>query len=265
MKTGSQRLLASLASMDRIAVAISGGVDSVTLATFAHRHHGQVHMLHAVSPAVPAEATGRVQALARQEGWRLSLLDAGEFRDPRYRANPLDRCFYCKTSLYGAIAGAAEGVTIVSGTNMDDLGEFRPGLNAARDHGVRHPFVEAGMDKTAVRALARELDLGDVADLPAAPCLSSRVETGIAIEPGQLAMVHAVERFVAQQLRPRTVRCRVRRAGLVVELDEASLAGLGVEAQRDLRESIRSMTGAGREVTLAPYRNGSAFVPNLPS
>lgn len=265
MTSGSRQLLASLASMDRVAVAISGGVDSVTLATFAHRHHGHVQMLHAVSPAVPAEATSRVAALARQEGWRLSLLDAGEFRDPRYRANPLDRCFYCKTSLYGAIAGAAEGVAIVSGTNLDDLGEYRPGLIAAREHGVRHPFVEAAMDKAAVRALARELDLGDVADLPAAPCLSSRVETGIAIEPGQLAMVHAVERFVAQQLRPRTVRCRVRRAGLVVELDEASLAGLGVEAQRDLRESIRSMTGAGREVTLAPYRNGSAFVPNLPS
>lgn len=265
MTGGAQRLLASVAAMDRIAVAISGGVDSVTLATFAHRHHGRVQMLHAVSPAVPAEATSRVQALARQEGWRLSLLDAGEFRDPRYRANPLDRCFYCKTSLYGAIAGAVQGVTIVSGTNTDDLGEYRPGLIAAREHGVRHPFVEAAMDKAAVRALARELDLGDVAELPAAPCLSSRIETGIAIEPGQLSMVHAVERFVAQRLRPRTVRCRVRRTGLVVELDEASLARLGVEAQRDLRESIRSMTGAGREVTLAPYRNGSAFVRDLPS
>lgn len=262
MKSSTQQLMAAVASMDRIAVAISGGVDSVTLATFAHRNHAHVQMLHAVSPAVPPEATSRVQALARQEGWRLSLLDASEFRDLRYRANPIDRCFYCKTSLYGAIAAAVESVTIVSGTNMDDLGEFRPGLNAARDRGVRHPFVEAGMDKKAVRALARELDLGDVAELPAAPCLASRVETGIAIEPEQLAMVHAVERLVAQQLRPRTVRCRVRRAGIVVELDEASLAGLSAEAHTALRDAVRSITGAAREVALAPYRNGSAFVRN---
>lgn len=260
MASSTHQLMAAAASMDRIAVAISGGVDSVTLATFAHRNHAHVHMLHAVSPAVPAEATSRVQALAQQEGWRLSLLDAGEFEDARYRANPIDRCFYCKTSLYGAIAAAAEGVTIVSGTNIDDLGEFRPGLNAARDHGVRHPFVEAGMDKQAVRALARVLDLGDVAELSAAPCLASRIETGIAVEPEQLAMVHAVERFVSQQLGPRTVRCRVRRAGIVVELDEASLAALSGEAHLALRDAVRSLTGGASEVALAPYRNGSAFV-----
>lgn len=260
MQSSTQQLTAAIASMDRIAVAISGGVDSVTLATFAHRRHGHVQMVHAVSPAVPPEATGRVQALARQEGWRLTVLDAGEFADERYRANPIDRCFYCKTSLYAAIGAAVQGLTIVSGTNLDDLGEFRPGLIAARDHGVRHPFVEAGLDKKAVRALARELGLGEVAELPAAPCLSSRVETGIAIEPDQLAMVHAVERFVARQLQPRTVRCRVRRAGIVVELDEASLAGLSVEAHAALRDGVRSITGPASEVALAPYRNGSAFV-----
>lgn len=265
MTGAPQRLAAAVASMDRIAVAVSGGVDSMTLATFAHRHHARVQMLHAVSPAVPPEATSRVQSLARQEGWRLSLVDAGEFGDARYRANPIDRCFFCKTSLYAAIAGAVQGATIVSGTNMDDLGEFRPGLLAARDHGVRHPFVEAGLPKEAVRALARDLGLGDVAELPAAPCLSSRVETGIAIDPGQLAMVHAVERFVGQQLQPRTVRCRVRHAGIVVELDEASLAGLTPEAHQALRDAVRSISGSASDVALAPYRNGSAFVRRLAS
>ncbi len=100
----------------------------------------------------------------------------------------------------------------MSGANLDDLGEYRPGLDAAREHGVRHPFVEAGFSKAMVRALARDLGLGAVAELPAAPCLSSRVETGIRIEPETLAFIHAVERLVGEDLTvtgaKSAVRCR---------------------------------------------------------
>ena len=88
------------------AVAVSGGVDSMTLAFIAHRHLGeQVSIFHAVSPAVPASATIRVQAYAAKEGWTLTILDAGEFGDERYMANPANRCFFCKTNLYGTLAG----------------------------------------------------------------------------------------------------------------------------------------------------------------
>src|SRR6056297_1585803 len=163
------RLDAVLDSSGRIVVALSGGVDSVTLAAAAHRRLGdQVTMAHAVSAAVPTLATARVHDLATAHGWRLVTLDAGEFEDPQYLANPVDRCFHCKTNLYDAIRARFpdEALTIVSGTNTDDLGDYRPGLRAAETAGVRHPFVEAGIDKATIRLLAAGLGLGEVAELP---------------------------------------------------------------------------------------------------
>jgi len=230
------RLESVLRQIGAAAVAVSGGIDSLTLATAAHRVlGGAVAMHHATSPAVPAEATGRTRALAAAEGWALDVFDAGEFDDPRYRANPHDRCFFCKTSLYGAVSRRTTR-TVLSGTNLDDLGDYRPGLAAARDHAVRHPFVEAAIDKAAVRALAA---------------------------PMELAMVHAAETLVAAALRPATVRCRVRAAGVVVELDEATLARLDPEAAEALRVRIAGLAreaGLARLVSFAPYRTGSAFL-----
>ncbi|HEY0525050.1 MAG TPA: hypothetical protein VGD08_16775 [Stellaceae bacterium] len=258
-------LRAILAAMPEIAVAVSGGVDSLTLSVLAHRTlgAGTVRMFHAVSPAVPPEATARVREIAGREGWLLSVIDAGEFASAEYRENPVNRCFYCKTHLYAAVRRHT-GMQILSGTNLDDLGEYRPGLDAAREHGVRHPFVEAGIDKRTVRAIARGLGLGDIAELPAAPCLSSRVETGIRIEAGLLALVHAVERLAAAELTPRTVRCRVRPGKLVVELDEASLTRLGGAERGRLAAAVEALAQEHgldpRPVSFAPYRTGSAFL-----
>ena len=252
-----------LRGMGPVAVAVSGGVDSLTLATYAHRTlGGVVQMFHAVSPAVPQEATSRVQALADSEAWDLKVIDAGEFDDADYRSNPVNRCFYCKTSLYGAVAPRTSA-QIISGTNLDDLGEYRPGLAAAKNYNVRHPFVEAGIDKIAVRAIARHLGLPDVAELPAGPCLSSRIETGIAIDPGMLKLVHAAERLVSTALTPRTVRCRVRAKGVVVELDEQKLAALDASRRESLSAQVGRLFSDGGfdyPVSLAPYRNGSAFL-----
>jgi uncharacterized protein len=258
-----ERLETVLSSLPAIACAVSGGVDSLTLATFAHRRFGdRVAMFHAVSPAVPDEATRRTQALAGREGWSLTIIDAGEFAVAQYRANPVNRCYFCKTSLYGAIRPATTA-QIVSGTNLDDLGEYRPGLDAAAEHGVRHPFVEAAIDKTTVRALARELGLPEVAELPSAPCLSSRIETGIGIDPAMLAAVHASERLVADRLQPSTVRCRVRATGAVVELDAATLAALDEPCRAALVAEITAVfaaRGFDLSVAFAPYRTGSAFL-----
>ncbi len=261
--TPAGRLREVLLEFPRLAVAVSGGVDSMTLATAAHRALGsRVTMHHATSPAVPGEATERTRALAAQEGWELDVFDAGEFDDPAYRANPVNRCFFCKINLYGAVAARTQS-PIASGTNLDDLGEYRPGLIAAKQHGVRHPFVEARIDKATVRHLASDMGLGTIAELPSSPCLSSRVETGIRIEAPMLAMVHAAENLVVKRLSPRTVRCRVRAQGVVVELDQATLAGLEDNNRQSLQDELGQMANAAgltQPIAFALYRTGSAFL-----
>lgn len=249
--------------MDGVVVAVSGGVDSMTLATAVGRMGmPTAAVVHAVSPAVPPTATERVRAYAKREGWRLTVLDAGEFGDERYRSNPVDRCRYCKRSLYAAIDGLGAGA-VLSGTNLDDLADYRPGLEAAAERGVRHPFVEAEVDKDGVRAIARTLGLADLAELPASPCLSSRVETGIRVEPELLAFVYRAEEAVREALTPRVVRARIRRDGLVVELDPDALGRLGGRVRRELERTLMALTPeryVPREVRFAPYVMGSAFL-----
>jgi uncharacterized protein len=250
---------AVLAGIGEVAVAVSGGVDSMTLAVVAGRRLGEhAEMVHATSPAVPPEATARVEAYAGREGWRLAIVDAGEFADPDYLANPANRCFFCKTNLYGTIAARTEA-TIVSGTNLDDLGDWRPGLQAAEARGVRHPYVEAGIDKAGVRALARALGLDDLAELPAAPCLSSRLATGIRVTADRLRLVHAVERLISRELAPRTVRCRLFHDGVAIQLDAEGLSRIRDSGAAPLRHAIEQMAGA-RAVRYEPYRMGSAFL-----
>jgi len=258
------RLADVLSSMEvSLAVAVSGGVDSLTLATFAHRvAASSVEAFHAVSPAVPEEATARVRRLAADQGWRLRIVDAGEFTDSTYLANPVDRCFFCKTNLYGCIARHTDA-QILSGANLDDLAEYRPGLEAAKRHSVRHPYLEAGVDKRSVRALARDLGLGALSELPAAPCLSSRVETGTAIRPQVLEAIHAVERSIAKDFPAATVRCRVRARGIVIELDPETLAAIAGQRQDKARaEAERAFAGIAPALGLSfePYRNGGAFL-----
>ncbi len=265
MKPGVAALERVLGKIGPVAVAVSGGVDSMTLAVVAHRVlGGSATMLHAVSAAVPADATERVVRYARREGWRLERIDAGELHDARYVANPVNRCYFCKTNLYATIAPlAGAGATIVSGTNTDDLGDFRPGLAAAAEHAVRHPYVECGIGKSTVRAIATRLGLDDLAELPAAPCLSSRVETGIAIDPTVLKAIDACERMVRNATGAATVRCRVRRAAVVVELDDVALSALDAPARAGLAGELdqrMAAAGVSRTVRFEPYRMGSAFL-----
>ena len=257
-----------LDALGPVTVAVSGGVDSMTLAVVAHRRSPErCNMIHAVSAAVPPQATARVRQQAHDEGWSLETIDAGEFADRRYLSNPANRCFFCKTNLYASMS-ALTAATLVSGTNTDDLGDYRPGLAAAEDHGVRHPFVEAGIDKATVRGIARHLALEGLAELPAAPCLSSRIETGIAIDPRVLPVVNDAERLIARTLSPHTVRCRVRNDGVVVELDEDTLAGAPPATLTALLEAIGDRfraIGTDAPVRAEAYRMGSAFLRDTAS
>lgn len=257
-----QALAAVVAALDRhprLAIAVSGGVDSLTLAHVATRHaRSVVTVYHATSQAVPHAARERVEAHAAANGWNLVVIDAQELADPRYRANPVDRCYYCKTNLYERIA-AITADTIASGTNRDDLGDYRPGLRAAAERAVVHPYVEAGVGKDGIYALARHLGLADIERLPAQPCLASRVETGIAIDPDDLAFIDAMEGALAAHLgREATLRCRVTHRGVVIELGEDELAQ---HAATVTEIASAQCARAGRQLAaVRAYVRGAAFL-----
>ncbi len=259
-----ERLQQIVESAPPLAVAVSGGVDSMTLALFVGRARSDCIMFHAISPAVPPRATQRVRLFAKKEKWALRKIVAGEFNDNNYVSNPYDRCFYCKMNLYAEIRKNTD-LLIVSGTNFDDLSDYRPGLTAADNHNVRHPFVEAGLRKSDVRSLARRIGTAELAELPASPCLSSRVETGIAIDANTLISVNTIEEWLANRFHTQTVRCRVRHDAITIEVDETCLRRLSASNRRLIRDKVlATLAQAGTEtaVNLSAYRMGSAFVAN---
>ncbi|MCS5643096.1 MAG: ATP-dependent sacrificial sulfur transferase LarE [Dehalococcoidia bacterium] len=178
-------------------VAYSGGVDSTFLAAVAHEVLGfNALSVTSRSPSVAPEELEAAIALARTRGWRHLVVDTNEIEDPRYLANDGRRCFFCKTELYthlGQVA-AAEGVTkVANGANTDDLGDYRPGMEAAKNFEVISPLVEVGMSKQDIRDISKCLGL-PTWDKPAQPCLSSRIPYGTVVSVGALAMIGKSEK-----------------------------------------------------------------------
>ena len=255
------RLEEQLARYSRLAVAISGGVDSMTLASVAYGVLGErVMLVHAVSPAVPVDASNRVRQHAQRLGWPLTIVEAGEFSDERYRSNPVNRCYYCKTNLYTRLRQVWDG-PVASGANLDDLGDYRPGLLAASEKEVVHPLVDAAIDKQMVRAIARHHRLDDVAELPAQPCLSSRVETGLAINAADLLFVHRIETYLSRVLGPGDLRCRITAGGVRMEIPEITRIAHAEQWDGLCRELEQRIIDDGRQFAgYENYRRGSAFL-----
>lgn len=253
------RLVAVLDTHDDLAIAVSGGLDSMVLAHVAHTHsRTAMTAVHAVSPAVPRSATERVQAHAAHHGWNLSLVDAHELDDPNYRENPVDRCFYCKSRLYLRIQ-TLTGLRIASGTNVDDLSDYRPGLEAAARHEVLHPFVESGLYKSDIYEIARLFGLRDLAALPAQPCLASRIETGIRVDGSALRFIETAEAALNDLLPDAgAIRCRITAKGVFVECERLPTGNDQSRVEQLLQtlcdEKCRSFAG------VRPYRRGAAFL-----
>lgn len=262
------RLTGILESMEGCVVACSGGVDSMLLATVAHRTLGD-HCLvvHAKSAAVPEADTARVKVFAAHEGWRLRLMTTGEFSDENYLSNPINRCYYCKRNLYAGLIPLAQlvsegdrGAFVISGANLDDLGEYRPGLEAASQYGVRHPFIEAALAKTDVRAICRALDLS-FAEIAASPCLASRLYTGTRVTPQRLAAVQFAETSLKQALGVQVIRCRLKKDRMLIEIQDEDRWRISEPVLTDLRRDAQAKYGFIRSIDVdpQPYRPGRAF------
>jgi uncharacterized protein len=200
------RLLAVLRGMHRVVVALSGGVDSAVVAKAAHLALGHLAIaVTADSPSVARRDLGDAKRIAFQIGIAHRIISTDEFASADYSRNDGSRCYYCKDELYDRLVAHYLG-TVVSGANVDDAGDYRPGLTAAAEHGVRHPLQEAGLTKADVRILARHWEL-DVWDKPASPCLSSRIAPGVQATPERTARIEAAEALLHEM---GLHECRVR-------------------------------------------------------
>ena len=197
LSTSREHLIELLHEFDSVLVGYSGGVDSVFLAKVA---------VDALGPGRVLAVTGKSDSLAswmegtaREVAARFAIpwleVETYEGADPRYAANPNNRCYYCKTELWARLRQVADerGLRILAdGSNADDIGDHRPGLTAGREHGVRSPLLEAGLTKAEIRTWSRELGLPTWSQ-PAAPCLASRIPYGLPVTPARLGQIEAAE------------------------------------------------------------------------
>ena len=255
------RLLEELAAMPSVAVALSGGVDSAVVAKAAALALGaNAVAVTADSPSVARRDLEDARRVATFIGIRHVVIATNEFANSDYQKNDGTRCYYCKNELYGHIERCLEelGVTVIcSGANLDDDGDYRPGLVAAAEHAVRHPLQEAGFTKADVRALARLWQL-PVADKPASPCLSSRIAPGVAVTVERTARVEAAETFL-RSLGITDGRVRLHEGELArIEVPLDDIARLGDDTTRE--NLVTTFAGLGfRYITLdlAGFRSGS--------
>jgi pyridinium-3,5-biscarboxylic acid mononucleotide sulfurtransferase len=239
----AESLVDFIRQFDGCIVAYSGGVDSAVVAKAAQLALGERALaVTGVSASLAAGELEAAQRIAAAIGIRHQTLNTDELSQPAYLQNAPDRCFHCKTELYTQLEREAArlGVcTIFNGANADDLGDFRPGMRAADQHAVRSPLAECGLDKAAVRAVARHWEI-EIWDKPATPCLSSRVAYGLGITPERLVRIDAAEQTL-RSLGLGAVRVR---------LHENELARLEVP----LSALPRLCEGAVRETVVARLR-----------
>lgn len=255
-----EMLRATLRSMDRVLVAYSGGVDSTfLLRVVSEELRERAVALTVRSPTAADDEFADAERMASLFGVEHVIVDSNELTIDGYASNPIDRCYLCKGNLFVICRAeaAARGIgTIVDGANLDDLGDYRPGLRAAEEHEVRHPLVEAGLTKAEIRSFSRLLSL-PTWDKPASPCLSSRFPYGTEITLERLERVGAAEKALhAEGFRACRVRFHEQVARIEVPVDD--LPRLLAEPTRSrLLAQIKALGFLYVTVDLQGFRSGS--------
>jgi len=196
-----EKLEAWFQDLDGSLTAFSGGVDSALVLFLSHRFLGEKGVgVISDSPSLKRSDLEIAHKFCEEHGITLQVIHTKEVDDPNYASNPVDRCFHCKSTLYTDLVALREqfpGYTLLNGTNVDDLGDYRPGLKAAEQNAIRSPLAECGLGKEDIRLLAREYGL-TVWDKPASPCLSSRIPYGQAVTVGKLQQIEAAEKILGE-------------------------------------------------------------------
>jgi pyridinium-3,5-biscarboxylic acid mononucleotide sulfurtransferase len=254
-----------LRSHRSLLLGFSGGVDSAYLACVAVEAVGPERFLAVIgrSASYPAEQWQVAREVAARAGIEVLEVDTHEMDDPRYVANPTNRCYFCKSELWSVLerVRAERGIaTIIDGTNADDLLDHRPGKKAAMEQGIRSPLAELGFTKSDIRALSRAREIPTWSQ-PSSPCLSSRLPYGTPVTVARLSAVERAER--ALRALGVTGNLRVRHHGITarVEMDLAELDGwLAAKRAAQLRDAVRGAGFSSVDIDPRGFRSGSLNV-----